>query len=90
MRPVLHGDAVAAARALLPVSAPLRPELIKSLILRADLADSYRARSGRSHADWGDGSLESAASRGPMAAEPYLDELGYCKCLILVFEAILN
>ncbi len=90
MLPVLHGDAVTAARALLAAPECERAGLIAQLLIRADQADIYRRRRRKLHPFWGDGSLEGAARKVPLCREPFLDQPDYCACLIAVFEAILR
>lgn len=89
MRPVLHGDIVGAARALLAVKAEQRAGLIGRLIAQAGWADRFRAQKGRAHPFWGDGSLEVAAAHHRQLPEPFLDQPEYCDCMIAVFEALL-
>ncbi|MEX5729273.1 hypothetical protein Ga0609869_002626 [Rhodovulum iodosum] len=88
MRPVLHGDAVAAALALMPLPEAARAGAITAMLARAGAADAYRKRFGRSHPRWGDGSLMALARGRPLPPEPALDDAGYCRCLSLVFAAI--
>jgi class 3 adenylate cyclase len=90
VRPVLHGDVVGAARALLAVEADARGALIRRLIAQAGWADKFRRAQGRVHPFWGDGSLEVAAACHRQMPEPYLDAPDYCECMIAVFEALLN
>jgi len=90
MRPVLHGDVVAAARHLLTVPEVLRRQVMRKLIHRAGLADRFRRRFGRCHLLWGDGTLQGVASRRALAGEPYLDDLEYCACMALVFEVLID
>ncbi|MFT5001409.1 MAG: hypothetical protein ACI861_002490 [Paracoccaceae bacterium] len=90
MRPILHGDVVASARALLAVDEAKRCRLMQRLISEASLADVYRRHRGRAHPMWGDGSLEVAASSHDLMPEPYLDEVDYCQCMCVVFEALIQ
>ena len=89
MRRVLHGDVVAAARALLAAAPARRAALIAQLIDEAEAADTHRRRTGRAHPAWGTGSLMSAALARPCAREPYLDDPDYAACLVQVFEALI-
>jgi hypothetical protein len=89
MRPVLHGDVVGAARALLAVEAGDRNSLIHRLMMQAHWANKYRQMWGKVHPIWGDGSLEVAAVQHRQMPEPYLDAPEYCECMITVFEALL-
>lgn len=89
MRPVLHGDVVAAACALLAVPDQARAGLIRKLIAQAELADRHRLRTGRAHPVWGTGSLMSAAMARPRRDEPYLDDKDYAACMAEVFHALI-
>jgi len=88
MRPVLHGDIVAAARVLFLLPAAERPAALEDLFRRAAWADDYRRRTGRMHPVWGDGSLMSVALRRDTPPEPPLSDSGYCDCLAQVFEGL--
>ncbi|MBN2906145.1 MAG: hypothetical protein JXJ18_05515 [Rhodobacteraceae bacterium] len=88
MRPVLHGDAVAAARALCLMPEAARPTAMARMLIRTEAADAYRKRFGRAHPRWGNGSLMSLVQRDPLPPEPALDVPGYCRCLALVFAAL--
>lgn len=90
MRPVLHGDVTAAARALLPLPEEVRPAALRGMLARAGAADAYRKRFGRGHPDWGNGSLMAVALRGVAGPEPFLDAPDYCRCLALVFEELVR
>lgn len=90
MRPVLHGDVTAAARALLMVPAEAREALCRRMIEEADFADRYAQRMGRPHRDWGNGTLMAAARARPLADEPALGEERYCRCLETVFRLLLE
>ena len=57
----MHGDLVAAGRALLAVPPACRQAHMSTLIIRSRAADRYRKRYGKSHPDWGEGSLMSCA-----------------------------
>jgi hypothetical protein len=89
MRPVLHGDLVAAARVLLDLPVDQRPFRMQQLIDAADLGDRYRRRFGRPHPRFGNGSLMAAAAAWPMRTEPPLDSSDYLDCLGRVIEALL-
>ncbi|SIO11146.1 hypothetical protein SAMN05444722_0459 [Rhodovulum sp. ES.010] len=88
MRPVLHGDAVCAARALHARPPAERPFALARLMARAEAADAYRKRFGRAHPAWGNGSLMALAAREDLPPEPPLDDPDYCRCLARVFAAI--
>lgn len=89
MRRVLHGDVVKAARALLAAPHCAREHLMGRMLDEADWADRYRKRFGRGHALFGDGSLQSSASKRLLKPEPVLHDPEYCRCMIVVFEALL-
>ncbi|MCC6304093.1 MAG: hypothetical protein IT545_02730 [Rhodobacteraceae bacterium] len=89
MRPVLHGDVVAAARALRLAPLGARAALIGRLIAEADLADRWRRRTGRAHPRAGNGSLMAAAAAWPQAPEPFLSDADYLDCLRIVIEALI-
>lgn len=89
MRPILHGDVTAAARALLLVPETAREALCRRMIEEADFADRYAKRLGRPHRLWGNGTLMAAARARPLAEEPALGEERYCRCLELVFRQLL-
>lgn len=88
MRRVLHGDATAAARALLAVPPAQRPALLAQMLAEADAGQAYRARTGQAHPRLGAGSLMAAAMTHPRAGEPFLDDPEYAACLALVFGAL--
>ncbi|WP_114964934.1 hypothetical protein [Alkalilacustris brevis] len=90
MRPVLHGDIVAAARVLLRLPRAARRERIQVLIAAARLADAHRLRCGRAHPLYGNGSLMDAASRQPQAPEPLPEDAEYLACLRDVIEGLLE
>jgi len=89
MRPLLHADVTSAARALLMVPEMARWGLCRRMLNEAELAFAHVRRTGRAHADWGDGSLMASARRRPLAPEPFLDDLGYCSCLEMVLQALM-
>ncbi|MFD1912126.1 hypothetical protein [Halodurantibacterium flavum] len=89
MRTVLIGDAVAAARALLPLPRASRPAMMARLIDEAHQADCCRKRLGRWHPRFGNGTLMDAASRYPQPREPFLDDPDYLDCLLVVLAALL-
>ncbi len=90
MRPVLHADMVAAARVLLALPAGNRREKMREMLEQAAVADLYRKRLKRGHPLWGNGCLMAVASRHKMLPEPFLDDLQYCRCLIDVFQVLLD
>lgn len=88
MRPVLIGDAIAAARVLLTRPEAEWPDAMARLLKRAFLADRYRSRFGRAHPLWGDGSLMAVAGTQPCAREPFLSDPRYLRALICVISSI--
>lgn len=90
MRPVLHGDVMAAARVLLRLPCDKRQAVMQQMLERASFADLYYKRLGRGHAEWGNGSLMAVAFARDMAIETFLDDPDYCSCFVLVFEALIQ
>ena len=88
VRPVLHGDLVAAARMLLALAPPERPAAMGALLEAARTADRYRRATGRVHPVHGTGSLMAAAARRPLLPEPWLDDPDYLDCLATVIAAL--
>lgn len=88
MRPVLHGDAIAAARALKRRPADERGPALALMLARAEAADAFRIRFGRAHPAWGNGSLMALVGRETLPAEPPLDDPDYCRCLSLVYGVL--
>ncbi len=89
MRPVLHGDVVAAARVLLRVPKVDRRALMRQLLEQASVADLFHKRLGRGHPVLGNGSLMAVAMSHSMMCEPFLDDPDYCCCLVVVFETLI-
>ncbi|WP_172295807.1 hypothetical protein [Pseudoruegeria sp. HB172150] len=88
MRPVLHGDLIAAARVLYGVPVPERGAVLGRLMRAAGWADRFRRHHRRAHPVWGDGSLMAAAlSEGP-PPEPSLEDADYCLCLAQVLQEV--
>lgn len=90
MRPILHGDVVAAARVLYALPDAERAPTMERLIVQARRADRYRKEMGRVHPFWGDGSLLTAALAHNPPPEPALADTVYCACLAHVFEALVT
>jgi hypothetical protein len=88
MRPVLPGDVIQAALALLTAPEPARAGLIRQMLDEAGQADIYRQSNGRAHPDFGTGSLMSAAMTRRRAREPYWDDPDYARCLVMVLRAL--
>jgi len=66
MRPVLDGDLIAMARVVMTWPAAQRRARLREAITQVEAADAYRAREGRAHPNWGNGSLMSWALCQPM------------------------
>ncbi len=90
MKPVLHGDISAAARALLAVPLPERDRLSTLMITEAETADQHVVRTGRLHPIYGNGSLMAAARSRPLADEPRFDDLDYCQCFEMVLRKLIR
>jgi hypothetical protein len=88
MRPVLLGDVVSAARALLAVAPSDRPRRLASLLSAADTAELHWRRAGRAHPRHGDGSLMAAALAYGASPEPPLEDADYCRCLVQVLTEL--
>ena len=90
MRPVFHGDVVAAARAIYPLASHERSRKLQDLLFKTARANAFRLSTGRAHPMWGDGSLMTAALADNPPPEPNLDNRDYCSCLAQVFEALVT
>jgi len=80
---------VAAGRVLLGVPDASRRALMRQMLEQASVADLYYKRLGRGHPVWGNGSLMAVAMSHPMMHEPFWDDPEYCRCLVVVFEALI-
>ncbi len=90
MRPVLHGDVSAAARALLAVPQRSRRTLCIKMVAEAELADRHVQRTGRMHPVYGNGSLMTAARTRVLADEPGFDDPTYCQCFEMVLRQLIR
>lgn len=90
MRPVMHGDVVAAARFLYALPEQNRYRALRRLMQQAEDADFYRRQTGKVHPAFGDGSLMTAALAKSPPSEPALDDRDYCGCMAMVFEALVG
>ena len=88
MRPVLHGDVISVARALLPLRAGKRRARCAQILAQADLAEAHVQRYGCLHRAYGNGSLMAAARSYPLADEPTFDDADYCHCVVTVLLAL--
>jgi hypothetical protein len=89
MRPVLQGDVIAAAQAVLRLPEAERAGALRCMMSRAAAADAYRKRLGRAHPLWGNGSLMAVARRGALPPAPALSDREFCRCLALVYETLI-
>ncbi|MEM9250507.1 MAG: hypothetical protein AAGB05_17675 [Pseudomonadota bacterium] len=89
MRRILPGDIAAVARVLYRLPQTDRAGCLERLLTDAETADAYRQRTGRAHPRAGTGSLMSAASPLARATEPDFGDARYCRCWIMVLEALL-
>lgn len=90
MRPVLHGDVVSAARALLTVPEAGREDFCATLIQRANMADKHCRQTGHVHLMWGNGSLMAAARTYSLPPEPSLEDDTYCSCIEMVLHMLVQ
>lgn len=90
MRPVLHGDICAAARALLAAPRASRHRLCTRMIAEAELADQHVKATGQLHPVYGNGALMTVARSRALADEPGFDDLQYCQCFALVLSALIR
>ena len=88
MRPILHSDVRAAARAVLAVSPAARDLFCARLIREADWADRFVRRIGKCHPFWGNGTLSAAASAHGLSAERTFDDPEYCSAFELVLAQL--
>ena len=66
MRPILQGDLIMAARAVLLLAPSARFGAMRRMLEEAHCADRIRKRLGRSHPLWGNGALIDRAMRVPL------------------------
>ncbi len=88
MRPLLHGDISAAARALYGAPAADRPALSLRLIAEAEIADAHARDLGRIHPTYGNGSLMGAARKRALPPEPGFSDPEYCLCFAQILRAV--
>ncbi|MGY6409692.1 MAG: DUF7742 family protein [Alkalilacustris sp.] len=88
MRPLLHGDIVAAARALLALPESRWAETMTCMLTAAERADQYRKKRGKAHPRHGTGSLMAAAAAWPQVPEPALEDPDYLACLACVVAEV--
>ena len=90
MRAVQLADIDIAARALLAVDANARAGVMNELLRRADIADRYRKKLQRPHAQFGTGTLMSAASRFDIAPRPSRISGEVLRAYAFVINALCN
>lgn len=90
MRPVLHSDVVAAARVLLRWPQHQRRGVMREMLEQASIADLHHKRLKCGHPIWGNGSLMAVAMARDMAPEPFLDDVSYCHCFLVIFEELMR
>ncbi|WP_438826413.1 DUF7742 family protein [Ruegeria atlantica] len=90
MRPVLHGDISAAARALLAAPPTERDRLCSRMIEEAELADKHVSQTGKLHPIFGNGSLMATARTRMLVDEPNFDDLQYCQCYEMVMRHLIR
>ncbi|MCV6824099.1 MULTISPECIES: hypothetical protein [Halocynthiibacter] len=88
MRPFLHGDITALARALVALPRADWPRRAVEIMAQAEAADIYRIRTGRAHPNWGNGSLMAAANATEQLPESGLEDRVFCAALAYVFAMI--
>lgn len=86
--PVLPVDVISVARALLASPPERRAVRAQRIFDGAARARVYAALEGRLHPRWGDGSLDAAARRYRLAAEPFWDDPDYLSCLEMVLRLV--
>jgi hypothetical protein len=84
------GDLIGAACALLAVSESSWPARVELMFDLAHRADNHRLLTGRSHPNWGNGSLMSIASELGKTREPFLSDPKYLRALKCVIERALE
>lgn len=81
MQRLIYGDVVALARVMLAAPPTCRRGICKTAFHEAKIADLHRARTGRLHPAFGDGSLAGWAGQRPKVPERPWDDPGFLGCL---------
>ena len=89
MRPVMHSDICAAARAVLAIPERGRPDFCARLIREAEGADRFVRRLGKLHPIWGNGTLKSAAHAYRLTDEPSFDDPAYARAFAMVLSKLI-
>lgn len=87
LRPILWEDIRSLARALLAHPPARREALCQEIARGAARAAQLTRMTGRLHPKWGNGSLDAAARRFPLAAEPCPGDAEYAACLRLALRS---
>lgn len=90
MRPVLASDLMSAGRAVLKAHPGAQRSVARALFRAAETAQQYRARTGRPHPRFGNGTLGDAARLHGMAAEPLVSDVAFAGALICVLEVLIE
>lgn len=85
--PVLWEDIRSLARALMAHPARRRRVLCRVILNGATRAARQAVATGRVHPRWGNGSIDAAARRFPLAAEPFPGDADYAACLQMALGA---
>lgn len=86
--PILWEDIRSLARALLAHPERRRRVLCRVILKGAKRAALQAAATGRVHPRWGNGSIDAAARRFPLAAEPFPGDADYAACLVIALKAV--
>lgn len=84
MLPLIHGDVVALARALIRAPEAEWAAMVARAFARARIAGRYRRVEGRPHPRWGDGSVEAAVSGWPKGPEAGFDNARWRRAVVVV------
>ncbi|WP_333682795.1 DUF7742 family protein [Pontibaca methylaminivorans] len=90
MRRILHGDVSNTARALYGTPPEGRAALLRHIFRQAEAADIRLRSTGTPHPRWGNGTLMAAARRHTLPPEPGFDDRDYCRCFLMVLQALLD
>ena len=88
MRPILHGDATSAARALMAAAPEARIDLLVRMLREAEIADRHVLETRSVHPQFGNGTLMAAARKHPLLPEPDFDNDTYAECFAIVLYGL--
>ena len=88
MRPILVGDVLVLARALLAVPAPDREGFAARLITETEQADRHRQATGRAHPVWGDGSVMCRALMAIPTTRPSVSRLDQIAAIAVAADCL--